>query len=535
MEGEDRNHNTMKPPSLRKAESSSSGSLSSYDVNKNNTNSSNSNKNRHFTPTNIQESRKLVDYFIVFSSKPRLKYKKKKKKPKTAEEDGEIDNEMASDFDPQTPPRTFCCKKKPSDEKGKKKKKLFRKKKKKKKDSKKQKKDDIKTPPRTKRVASRDANLTDSGGKDIDFLDISNDTEISDFALSDDVTPVVSHSKGSARRKKFQNDTNGKNSDRLSKLFKTPPLGKKNRVPTIIRESSFAIPVTNGSFASDFDSDYETDSKVKEKKEHEKNVSKISKLSLDNEKHVDEKEEEEEVVTPSRIRADEESNLEDISHEEDNNDNKLNNEGTESGPSENIHLPPENGFSEDKKNDDNLYLAPVLTAKYPQQDHTESPLNPMISQFCFPHGETIQFTTEYIMPRIHFFVLTNDRGKKMYGTCLTVYEEFDLEEHSEIDEEDLQHFCRKDDVNIESTDSEDSIEVSLENEEKIPTLYHPKVICILSSWPYLNAFREYLTQFYRLATMTNVMTCPIERFVLNICEEVPAPPPGMFEVRLKVS
>lgn len=539
IEGGDRNN--MKPPSLRKAESSSSGSLSSYDVNKNNSSSNNSNKNRHFTPANLQESRKLVDYFVVFSSKPRLKYKKKKKKPKETEEELKFDDDIASDFHPETPPRTFCCKKKPNLTEGKNKssikKKLFRKKKKKKKkDSKKQKKDDIKPPPKTKRPSLRDVHLTDNM-EDIDFLDKSNDTEISDIVSPDDGTPVISHhkaTKGKGRRKKNQ-DTMNKSNNRLSKLLKPPSHTKRDKVPTMIRESSFAIPVTAGSYASDFDSDYEMDRTLKKQKEYEKKIPNISKLSLKNENQDDgEENKEEEAMTPSRMRATQESNLDAISHEEDNNGTKLNNEGAEGGPSENIHLPSENGFTEDKKNGDNVYLVPVLTAKYPQQDHSESPLNPMISQFCFPHGETIQFTTEYIMPRIHFFVLTNDRGKKMYGTCLTVYEEFDLEGNSEIDEEDLQHFCRNDDVNIESTDSEDSIEVSLDNSEKIPTLYHPKVICILSSWPYLNAFREYLSQFYRLATMTNMMTCPIERFVLNICEEVPAPPPGMFEIRLKI-
>ena len=99
----------------------------------------------------------------------------------------------------------------------------------------------------------------------------------------------------------------------------------------------------------------------------------------------------------------------------------------------------------------------------------------------------------------------------------------------------MNHFCIKEDVWLGQTDSESSIEVSLDYSEKLPTLYHPKVICILSSWPYLHAFREYLSQLYRLATLTNLMKCPLERYVINICEEVPAPPPGMFEIRLKVS
>jgi len=59
-------------------------------------------------------------------------------------------------------------------------------------------------------------------------------------------------------------------------------------------------------------------------------------------------------------------------------------------------------------------------------------------------------------------------------------------------------------------------------------------LTLLSTYPYLSAFRTYLTQLYRLATTTDVMTSPIERYVQNICGEVPAPPPGAFEVELRV-
>ncbi len=64
--------------------------------------------------------------------------------------------------------------------------------------------------------------------------------------------------------------------------------------------------------------------------------------------------------------------------------------------------------------------------------------------------------------------------------------------------------------------------------------YAPRVLCLLSTWPYLSAFRTYLTQLYRLATTTSLMIAPLERYIENICSEVPAPPPGSFEVRLEI-
>lgn len=122
-------------------------------------------------------------------------------------------------------------------------------------------------------------------------------------------------------------------------------------------------------------------------------------------------------------------------------------------------------------------LQPVITARYPAKDRPTHPLNPQLPQFCHPEGsEYIYPTTEYKMPKIHHFVLTESNGGKLYGTCLTVYEEFDRGA------------------------TEDSHESG-----KKTTYYAPRVLCILSSWPYLSAFRTYLTQLYRLATTTDLM------------------------------
>jgi hypothetical protein len=151
-------------------------------------------------------------------------------------------------------------------------------------------------------------------------------------------------------------------------------------------------------------------------------------------------------------------------------------------------------------------LEPVITARYPATDRPTHPLNPKLPQFCHPEGsEYIYPTTEYKMPRVHHFVLTESNAGKLYATCLTVWEEWD------------------------QGATDDSQE-----DGKTTTYYAPRVLCILSSWPYLSAFRTYLTQLYRLATATDLMRAPIERYVLNICEEVPAPPPGAFEVQLSI-
>jgi pentatricopeptide repeat protein len=188
-------------------------------------------------------------------------------------------------------------------------------------------------------------------------------------------------------------------------------------------------------------------------------------------------------------------------------------------PTGNIHMPQtaqEHSFE------------PKITARYPLIDHEDNPLNPMILQFCYPSGEVIEPTTDYSMPRVHHFVLTNEKGRKLYGTCLTILEEY---VPSNINDP----WLLQQRTNTTTRTEHNGVEVfSNCTSEKKPAFYLPKVLCILSTWPYLTAFREYLAQFYRLATTTNLMTAPIERFVVNLVSEIPAPPPGAYEVQVSI-
>lgn len=218
----------------------------------------------------------------------------------------------------------------------------------------------------------------------------------------------------------------------------------------------------------------------------------------------------------------------------------------------NIHVPPlhnnnhhpfeENGGSTEE--DDLLFhtFAPAITARYPMVDYPDNPLNPMIVYFCLPSsGDAIvHATTQYAMPRVHHFVLTLGCGRKLYGTCLTVLEEFSGE-----DDVDRPYFSneQKRTVVSKSLSREDGVEVQkivnveedlAKKKKKIPVVYVPKVLCLLSTWPYLTAFREYLAQLYRLAVTTNVMTAPLERYIVNLCCEIPAPPPGAYEIQLPI-
>ncbi|CAB9497973.1 DENN domain-containing protein 5B [Seminavis robusta] len=186
----------------------------------------------------------------------------------------------------------------------------------------------------------------------------------------------------------------------------------------------------------------------------------------------------------------------------------------QSGSDENIHMPSHKNC--------NHSFQPLITARFPLMDHADNPLNPMITQFCYPSGDVIVPSRVYELPRVHHFVLTNDKGRKVYGTCLTIMEEYHASEE--------EPWIRRD--NIHSEDSSHDIEVTVSDKDS--ALYIPKVLCILSTWPYLTAFREYLAQLYRLSSSTNIMKAPIERYVINITQEIPAPPPGAYEVQVSI-
>mmetsp|Transcript_27713 Transcript_27713/g.65095 ORF Transcript_27713/g.65095 Transcript_27713/m.65095 type:complete len:1192 (+) Transcript_27713:202-3777(+) len=154
---------------------------------------------------------------------------------------------------------------------------------------------------------------------------------------------------------------------------------------------------------------------------------------------------------------------------------------------------------------------PVVTARYPQYDHEDNPFDANVCYFCHISG-AIQLKKNPYMPKIHYFVATGGTGKKMYGTCLTLWEPTQIKGRKKKSK----------------NDGDDS-------EEPATTLdvYLPKCVVLLSTYPYLMAFREYLTQLNRLTKMGE-MTLPIERYITNICLEIPAPPPGSFEVQTTI-
>jgi len=167
--------------------------------------------------------------------------------------------------------------------------------------------------------------------------------------------------------------------------------------------------------------------------------------------------------------------------------------------------------------DDNDFQG-VITARYPLKDHADNPLQDSVTCFCHPDG-SIRLRTDPCMPKVHYFVSTGGRGQQMYGTCLTVFEPYMLQGKKP-----------KSDSSEETSDEkEDGGGVDEVQKE----VYLPKCIVLISAYPYLAAFREFLVQLHRMSKMGE-MPLPLERYIVNFCAEIPAPPPGSFEVQTTI-
>jgi len=220
---------------------------------------------------------------------------------------------------------------------------------------------------------------------------------------------------------------------------------------------------------------------------------------------------------------------------------------------------------------DGSEFAPQITARYPLSDHEDNPLlEESITAFCFPSGKIPIIRSDgsnggdsNSMPKVHYFVTTGESGQKMYGTCLTVWEghEVTLEQHNRGSVKSPRRPSTR--TNTQTNAQTDTTRF---------LAYLPKCLVILSMHPYLVAFREYLTQIHRQSKMapptatnaTNAATgvsttevpmevgtivtiptasatilkttlsLPIERYITNFCSELPAPPPGSFQVQTTV-
>lgn len=151
--------------------------------------------------------------------------------------------------------------------------------------------------------------------------------------------------------------------------------------------------------------------------------------------------------------------------------------------------------------------------RFPRKDYANSPLSNTVAVFCQPSGADLR--CELILPTFLSFVLTDAEGHRMYAITVTFYDRL-----ADADAQQIQ--CSLDSIYVDGFKPEWPVNAK--------NLYHSKSVCILSYYPFFQSFRECLKEIYRLANSGGKI--PIERYIVNLTQEIPLPIPNQQSVKL---
>ncbi|GLV31716.1 Calmodulin-binding protein related to a Rab3 GDP/GTP exchange protein [Carabus blaptoides fortunei] len=153
-----------------------------------------------------------------------------------------------------------------------------------------------------------------------------------------------------------------------------------------------------------------------------------------------------------------------------------------------------------------LSYKPEVLSRYPISDLAHFPFPHSVPMFCLPMGSTLEmWPTQASQPRPVFstFVLTvSDAKHKVYGSALTFYEKFPVSKLTPEQAEQLKY-----------------------NENSNYVLNANKSICVLSHWPFSDTFERWLTFLYEKVISGEPQSVPVERYIVQLLEEVPFPGP----------
>ncbi|CEF71666.1 Calmodulin-binding protein related to a Rab3 GDP/GTP exchange protein [Strongyloides ratti] len=201
-------------------------------------------------------------------------------------------------------------------------------------------------------------------------------------------------------------------------------------------------------------------------------------------------------------------------------------------------------------------------------------ISPDVANFCMPNGVEMvcwPINKPYPEDQASSFVLTDDKAKKTYATCLTFYEIHNLkltnEQKQKLNVEELSNSPKKENINniddIQSNEFDKKINDKEYNEikEKLIdnglTLYTPietddnetnkitieiikedliilknKTIVFISKFPFNEGFKTILDILRRYNSLDNEINIPVERILSYLMYEVVYPAPKVPQFRL---
>ncbi|XP_077323823.1 C-myc promoter-binding protein-like isoform X3 [Lithobates pipiens] len=161
-----------------------------------------------------------------------------------------------------------------------------------------------------------------------------------------------------------------------------------------------------------------------------------------------------------------------------------------------------------------------LICRYPEEDYESFPLPESVPLFCLPMGATIECwpsNSNYPLPVFSTFVLTGASAEKVYGAAVQFYEPYAPEQLTEKQKSQLGML----------TNAEGKMHPS-------KTIHVSKCICLLSHWPFFDAFKKFLTFLYRYS-ISGPHVLPIEKHISHFMHKVPFPSPQRPRILVQLS
>ncbi|KAM6035720.1 DENN domain-containing protein 4C isoform 3-T3 [Theristicus caerulescens] len=161
-----------------------------------------------------------------------------------------------------------------------------------------------------------------------------------------------------------------------------------------------------------------------------------------------------------------------------------------------------------------------LIFRYPQENYESFPLSESVPLFCLPMGATIECwdpQTKYPLPVFSTFVLTCSSAEKVYGAAIQFYEPYPRELLTEKQQWQLGLLT--------------AVERKVVTSKSINS---NKCICLLSHWPFFEAFRKFLMFIYKLS-VSGPHPLPIEKHISHFMHNIPFPSPQRPRILVQLS
>uniref|UniRef100_A0A0A9WC26 C-myc promoter-binding protein n=3 Tax=Lygus hesperus TaxID=30085 RepID=A0A0A9WC26_LYGHE len=160
---------------------------------------------------------------------------------------------------------------------------------------------------------------------------------------------------------------------------------------------------------------------------------------------------------------------------------------------------------------------PGILLRYPFDNRPNLPLPESVPMFCMPMGCSLEKwpkTAQQPTPIFSTFVLTvSDAAEKLYGSAVTFYEPYAIENLADEQKSMLSH----------KEGSEDW------------TYHINKCICLLSRWPFFDTYERFLNFLYEMSRDSSPHTVSIERFITYFLEDIPFPGPQRPRILVQLS